>query len=327
MGRSVSAIWRWIQLASQTSYGRAQAEDLQALRSRILELKTELDAVILAHNYQWGEVQDVADFVGDSLELSRRATTVQAKVIVFCGVHFMAESAAILNPDKTVLLPEPTAGCPMADMIDAPTLREWKARYPDAAVVCYVNSSAEVKAESDICCTSANAVGVVEALPHKRILFVPDQNLGHFVASQVRKEMVLYPGYCPTHRRVKPSDVEQARRLYPEAEVLVHPECDPEVVALADAALSTSQMLRHVASSQARSFLLGTEAGILHRLTLHHPDKTFMVLSRALLCPNMKKTRLESVVRAMETRQTVITVAEDIRLKAKRALDRMLEVG
>ena len=320
-------VWRLAQVKPDTTYRESQSADQAQLRLRISELKSRLDAVILAHNYQWGEVQDIADFVGDSLELSRQATRVQAEVIVFCGVHFMAESASILNPDKTVLLPEPTAGCPMADMIDAVALREWKARYPDAAVVCYVNSSAEVKAESDICCTSANAVRVVEAVPHQRVLFVPDQNLGHFVATRTGKEMILYPGYCPTHRHVKPSDVVQGRRAHPDAIVLVHPECDPEVVERADEALSTSQMVRYVKQSPAHSFLLGTEAGILHRMKLDNPDKAFYVLSRALLCPNMKKTHLSTVVRAMETRQTVIRVPEDIRLKAKRALDRMLEVG
>ena len=314
-------------LDPETTYQPSRAASLESLRSRVFELKASLDAVILAHNYQWGEVQDVADFVGDSLELSRQATKVDASVIVFCGVHFMAESAAILNPQKTVLLPEPTAGCPMADMIDAAILREWKQRYPDAAVVCYVNSSAEVKAESDVCCTSANAVRVVEAMPHPRVLFVPDQNLGHFVASQTKKELILYPGYCPTHRRLKPADIGEARRAHPDAVVLVHPECDPDVVEQADAALSTSQMIRYVKQSSAQTFLLGTEAGILHRLQLDHPGKRFYVLSRALLCPNMKKTRLETVVRSMETRQTVITVPEEIRLKAQRALDRMLEIG
>ncbi|MBI4331575.1 MAG: quinolinate synthase NadA [Chloroflexi bacterium] len=300
--------------------------ELLELNQRIQALKRKLNAVIVAHNYQRPEVQDAADFVGDSLELSRQATQADARVIVFCGVDFMAESAAILNPDKTVLLAESTACCPMAAMIDARDLQEWKTRYPQAGVVCYVNTTAAVKADSDICCTSANAAKVVESLPHDEILFVPDKNLGQFVASRTRKRMVLYPGYCITHHRLNPGQVLQAKALYPDAPVLVHPECRPEVVALADAALSTSQMARYARESEARTFLIGTEEGLLYRLRKENPGKRFFLISTSLICPNMKRTTLDTVVKTMEDGRNVVTVPEDIRLKAKRALDRMLAV-
>ena len=300
--------------------------ELRQLRERILKQKKKLNAVIVAHNYQWPEVQDIADFVGDSLELARQSTQVDAQVIVFCGVHFMAESAAILNPGRTVLLAEGSAGCPMADMIDVADLREWKERYPRAGVVCYVNSSAAVKAECDICCTSANGVKVVESLPHEEILFVPDQNLGHYISTKTKKRMILYPGFCVTHHRLRPEQVQLAKQLHPDAVVVVHPECTPEVVALADAVLSTSQMLRHVRENPARSFLIGTEEGLLYRLRKDNTDKAFYILSPGMMCPNMKRTTLETVATTMETMCNIITVPEEIRLRAKRALDRMLAV-
>ncbi len=307
-----------------TSPGQADRGDTAALAARVRELKLELNAVILAHNYQWPEVQDVADFVGDSLELARQATKVEADVIVFCGVHFMAETAAILNPQRTVLLAEATAGCPMADMIDAAALAEWKARYPGAAVVCYVNSSAAVKAMSDVCCTSANAAKVVQGVAERQVLFVPDQNLGRFVAGKTDKEVILYPGFCVTHHRVRAEDVLAARRARPEGVVLAHPECREEVWALADAVLSTSQMLRYVAESPANTFLIATEWGLLHRMQKENPGKSFYVVSNGLVCPNMKKTTLASVVRTMEQRANVIRVAEDVRERAAQALQRML---
>ncbi|MCL5960958.1 MAG: quinolinate synthase NadA [Chloroflexi bacterium] len=298
-----------------------------ALADEITRLKRERNAIILSHNYQRPEIQDLADFVGDSLELARKAAQVEsADVIVFCGVHFMAETAKILNPRRVVLLPERTAGCPMADTIDAYALREWKQRYPEAAVVCYVNSTAAVKAESDACCTSANALKVVDSLPHSEILFVPDKNLGHFVSRHTKKRMILYPGACSTHVKLNASHVLEARKLYPNAPVVVHPECEPEVVDLADAVLSTSQMLRYVKESPADTFLIGTEAGLLHRMHLENPGKSFYVLSRALLCPNMKQTHLKSVLRALQETRYEITLDEEIRLQAKRALDRMLEL-
>lgn len=297
-----------------------------ALQNEIKTLKHSRNAIVLAHNYQRPEVQDIADFVGDSLELSRKATQVETDIIVFCGVHFMAESAKILNPSRTVLLPEITAGCPMADMIDIEDLREWKGRYPKARVVCYVNSSAAIKAESDICCTSANAVKVIESLDAQQILFVPDQYLGHFVSTKTSKEIILYPGFCPTHRRVKPEHVNAAKKAHPDAVVLVHPECTPDVVELADAVLSTSQMIRYVKENPAEEFIVATEAGILHRMQLANPRKTFYTASSALLCPNMKRTSLEIVLESLTKIQHVIEVPEAVRAKAVRALDRMLAV-
>jgi len=299
---------------------------MDEIEQRIQELKAKLNAVIVAHNYQRPEVQDIADFVGDSLELSRKCTEVDAQVIVFCGVHFMAESAAILNPQKTVLLSVGDAGCPMADMIIGDQLQEWKAKYPSATVVCYINSTAEVKAESDYCCTSANAVKLVQSIAANDILFVPDQNLGHYVSTKVDKNIILYPGYCPPHVHLTQEHVILARSNYPTAEVVVHPECIPEVVAMADAVLSTSQMLRYVKESKSGTFLIGTEQELLYRMRNESPGKTFYVLTPGLLCPNMKKTRLDSMVKTMELERNVITVPEDIRIKAKQALDRMLAV-
>lgn len=297
------------------------------LQERILELKRKLNAVIAVHNYQRPEVQDVADFYGDSLELARECAKADADVIVLCGVLFMAESAAILNPERTVLLSEGGAGCPMADMIDADDLREWKQRYPQAGVVCYVNSSAAVKAESDICCTSANALQVVESLPDNEILFIPDRHLGHYVSTKTDKRIILYPGYCPPHQRLKPRHIELARELYPDAGALVHPECSAEVIAKADAALSTSQMIRYVKGDSRNAFLIGTEEGILHRMRQENPEKSFHLLTTGLLCPDMKKTTLESIVRAMEERRNIVKVPEEVRVRAKHALDRMMDVS
>jgi len=275
-------------------------------KEKIAELKRELTAVIVAHNYQRPEVQDIADFVGDS---------------------FMAETAAILNPARTVLLSEGSAGCPLADMINIDDLRRWKQRYPKASVVSYVNSSAEVKAESDICCTSANGVQVVESVPNNDILFVPDQNLGHYISTQTKKNIILYPGFCYVHHRIKPEQVRMARRLHPDAEVLVHPECRPQVVALADAALSTSQMLRYAKASSHNSFIIGTEEGILHGLRKENPDKSFYLISNSQICTDMKKTTLETLAQTIELRQNIVTVPEEIRLKAKQAVDRMLAIS
>ena len=301
--------------------------DFKQLKKRIDELKRELRTVIVAHNYQRPEVQDIADFVGDSLELSRQCTEVDAKTIVFCGVRFMAETAAILNPDRTILLSEGSAGCPLADMINIDKLREWKQRYPRASVVCYINSSAEIKAESDICCTSANGVKVVESIVNGDILFVPDYNLGHYISTQTKKNIILYPGFCYVHHRIKPGQVKLAKELHPEAQVIVHPECRPEVINLADAVLSTSQMLRYAKASSHNSFIIGTEEGLLHHLRLENPDKSFYLISNDQICTDMKKTTLETVVQTMELRQNIVTVPEAIRLKAKQAVDRMLVVS
>lgn len=300
---------------------------LEQLKEKIAKLKEELGAVIVAHNYQRPEVQDIADFVGDSLELSRQCTMVDARTIVFCGVHFMAEIAAILNPDRTVLLSEGSAGCPMADMISADVLRDWKQKYPGASVVCYVNSSAETKAESYICCTSANGVEIVNSVPSDDVLFVPDQNLGHYISTQTKKHMILFPGFCIVHHRIKLEQVNLAKKLHPEAKVIVHPECRPEVIAVADAALSTSQMLRYVKASPYNSFLIGTEEGLLHRLRQENPGKSFYLISNSQICVNMKKTTLETVAQTMELRQNRVTVPEAIRVKAKLAVDRMLAVS
>jgi quinolinate synthase len=294
------------------------------LRERIARLKDERRAVILAHNYQVGPVQDAADFVGDSLELSRKAAEVEAETIVFCGVHFMAETAAVLSPSKTVLLPDSGAGCPMSDMIAAEELRVWKRRYPGRPVVCYVNTSAEVKAESDVCCTSANAVGIVDSLPDEEILFVPDKNLAAFVARRTRKRIVAWDGYCYVHHHIYPADVEAARARHPGAEVWAHPECRPEVIDLADKALSTGQMIREAGRTEREEIIVATEAGILHRLRKENPGGEFHAVKAAALCANMKKTTLPKVLAALETMETRITVPEDVRRRALGAIEKMI---
>lgn len=297
------------------------------LQKKVLELKRELNAIIVAHNYQRPEVQDIADFAGDSLELARECVGVKAEVIVFCGVLFMAETAAILNPDTTVLLSHPDAGCPLADMIDVNSLMEWKGKHPEAAVVAYINTTAAVKAESFICCTSANGAEVVNAVPGKEVLFVPDKNLGHYVSTMTDEKVILYPGFCPAHENLTAGEARAARQRYPRAKVLVHPECRPEVIELADAALSTSQMLRYAEGSSARDFLIGTEEGMLYPLRKQNPGKEFHLISSCLVCPDMKKTTLETVVETMEARKNVVTVPEEIRTRAKRAIDRMLGIN
>ena len=301
--------------------------DFNQLKEKIARLKDELKAVIVAHNYQRPEVQDIADFVGDSLELSRRCTEVDARTIVFCGVRFMAETAAILNPDRTVLLSEGSAGCPLADMINIDELTAWKQKHPEASVVCYINSSAEIKAESDICCTSANSDKVVNSITNDNIIFIPDQNLGYYTATKTKKNIIIYPGFCYVHHRLRSEQVKLAKQLHPDAQILVHPECRPEVIALADAALSTSQMLRYVKASSHRSFIIGTEEGILHRLRLENPGKSFYLLTNSQICIDMKKTTLETVAQTMEFKQNIVTIPEEVRLKAKQAVDRMLTVS
>jgi len=304
---------------------RPEAE-LAQLREQVFELKKKLNAIIVAHNYQLAEVQDIADFVGDSFELARRCAEVRAETIVFCGVDFMAETAATLNPDATVLLAASTACCPMAEMIAENDLNEWKAKYPQATVVAYVNTSAAVKAGSEICCTSANAVKVVESVPNAEVLFVPDQHLGHYVSTKTAKRMILYPGFCITHAQLTAEEVKQARENHPEAKVLIHPECRAEVIQLADVVLSTSQMIRYARESPANTFLIGTEEGLLHRLHKENPAKKFYLISPSLICINMKRTRLETVIETMKLKRNRVTVPEDVRLKAKLALDRMLAV-
>jgi quinolinate synthase len=303
------------------------ATDNAELIEKILNLKTKKKATILVHNYQLGEVQDIADFIGDSLELSQKAAKTDAEVIVFCGVHFMAETASIICPDRTVLLPELHAGCPMANMITAQALREKKKEYPKATVVCYVNTSAAVKAESDICCTSANAVRLVEKLTDvEEIIFVPDQYLGSYVASQTGKKMILWPGYCPTHTRILPQDISRRRAEHPQAKVVVHPECRPEVKALADAVLSTGGMIRFAHETDTREIIVGTEMGIIYRLQKENPEKNFIPASEQAICPRMKLTTLESVLWSLENMTHEIKVPERIRIKARRAVDKMLEI-
>ncbi len=295
-------------------------------QEQIMKLKQERNAVILAHLYQHGEVQDIADFVGDSFELSRKAREAQGDVIVFCGVYFMAESAKILNPQKTVLLPVLSAGCPMADMVTPEDVLQLRAQYLEAAVVCYVNSSAAVKAVSDICCTSSNAVRIVQSLPNRQIIFVPDRNLGHFVAHHTPdKEIIPFAGFCPTHERVGVADVEAARAAAPGAPVLVHPECPPAVVDAADYAGSTAQILDFVGKSNQNEFVIGTEQGILHRLQKLYPQKKFWLLSPRLFCVNMKKTGLDDVLHALETMTNAIDLDEETIRQAGQCLDRMLK--
>lgn len=297
------------------------------LIDRILRLKKEKNAAILVHNYQLGELQEIADFIGDSLGLSQNAAQTDAKVIVFCGVQFMAETASILCPDKTILLPDLDAGCPMADMITAEQLREKKRALPGVPVVCYVNSSAEVKAESDICCTSANALKVVASLEAKEILFVPDQYLGHYVSTKTSKKIILWPGFCPPHARIQPEDVVRLKQAYPQARVMVHPECTPAVIALADEVLSTSGMCRFAAETKAKEIIVGTEVGIIYRLKKENPAKRFIPISEQVICPHMKLINLEKVLWSLEELSPEIKVPEATRLKAKAAVDKMLSIG
>ena len=298
------------------------------MKAEIERLKKERKAVILAHNYTRGEVQDVADYTGDSLELARRATQVDADVIVFCGVYFMAETAAILNPDKTVLIPDPSAGCPMADMITSAQLRELKAKHPGAVAVCYVNSTAEVKAECDLCVTSGNAEKVMATIPAGReILFVPDQHLGGHISAKEGRDYVLWPGYCPTHARLTPKMIADARAAHPGAPVMVHPECPKDVREAADEQLSTGGMCRFARESDAQTILVGTEVGILHRLRKENPDKTFVSVSDTLVCPNMKKTTLENLRDCLRDMSNRVVVEKDVADRARRAIDAMLAVS
>jgi len=297
-----------------------------SLEQKILKLKQERNAIILVHNYQRGEVQDIADFLGDSLELSQQAAATDANTVVFCGVHFMAETAAILCPKKTVLLPDKNAGCPMADMITAEQLRQEKRKLPGVPVVCYVNTSAEVKAESDICCTSANGAKVVASLDSDEVIFVPDQYLGHYVSTVTGKKMTLWPGYCPTHARMQPQDITRLKKEHPQAKVVVHPECRPEVIALADEVLSTGGMCRYARSEDVREMIVGTELGVIHRLQKENPGKKFIPVSERAICPNMKLITLEKVLWSLEEMSPRVTVPESIRLRAKAAVDRMLSL-
>jgi quinolinate synthase len=296
------------------------------LVERILKLKRERNAILLVHNYQIGEIQDLADYLGDSLELAQKAAKSEADIIVFCGVHFMAETAAILNPDKKVLMPDPFAGCPMADMITAKGLRELKKKHPGVPVVCYVNTTAEVKAESDVCCTSANAVKVVNSFEEKEIIFVPDKYLAHYISTQTDKKIIPWNGYCPTHVKILPEDIIRMKKLHPHSEVMVHPECTPKVIELADKAFSTSGMCRYAKESKVNEMIVGTEIGLLHRLRKENPDKKFYPASKLAICPNMKKNTLGKLLHSLENLKHEVKVPENIRIKAKEAVNRMLEI-
>jgi quinolinate synthase len=299
----------------------------QRLIDEIRELRAKRKAVILAHNYQPAEIQDLADFCGDSLGLSLQASKTDAETIVFCGVRFMAETAKILSPRKTVLLPDRWAGCPMADMITPEQLRGLKHKHPEALVVCYVNSTADVKAESDYCCTSANAVAMVQSLPKdRRIIFVPDQHLGRFVEKQTGRDLILWPGYCPTHMFIGEDDLRKARDQYPDAVVIAHPECSEPVKDLADALLSTGQMIKFVKENPAKRFIVATEVGMIHPLKKVRPDAEFIPASPRSVCPNMKKITLEKVLASLADLQFQVEVPEEIRLKAERSLQRMVEI-
>ena len=301
-------------------------QDASFIHDEILRLKEDRHAIILAHNYQTADVQDIADLTGDSLELSRAAATMDGDVIVFCGVDFMAETAAIISPEKTVLLPANDACCPMADMITADELKLVKSRHPEAAVVCYVNTTAEVKAESDICCTSSNAVKVVNSLQEDQIIFVPDRNLGLYTQRFTKKEILPWEGFCTVHDRITPDHVRKAHDLHPDAVILVHPECRPEVIDLADHVASTSGIIRYVCESPKKEFIIGTEIGILHRLRKECPTKKCYPLSPAAICSNMKKTDLNKVRNALISLQPRITVPEEIAHRARCAIERMLAV-
>jgi quinolinate synthase len=298
-----------------------------SLVKKIRELKEKRKAIILVHNYQPSEVQDIADYLGDSLELSRKAAQTDAEVIVFCGVHFMAETASILCPDKIVLMPDINAGCPMANMIDSIKLRSLKEKYPDAFVLSYVNTSAEVKAGSDICCTSANAIKVVQSLDkNKEIIFVPDKYLGKYVTSQTGRKMILWDGYCPVHVKILVEDILKQKKKYPQAEIIVHPECTPEVIELADKVLSTGGMCRYAKGIESREIIVGTEIGLIYRLQKENPNKKFYPASELAICPNMKLGSLEKVLWALEDMKNEVKVPDEIQVKAIQSVNKMLSI-
>lgn len=295
-------------------------------KAEIKRLAKERDAVILAHNYQIDEIQEIADITGDSLGLSIEAAKTSNKVIVFCGVHFMAETAHMLAPEKTVLLPRLDAGCPMADMITGEKLADFKVQHPGAVTVCYVNSTAEVKAQSDLCCTSGNAVNVIKSIQSDKILFVPDKNLGNYVQRFTDKEIILYPGFCPIHNRVTVPEIQQLRRENSDAVVVAHPECPPTVVDIADHVCSTSGIYTYCKNSPAKKFIIATETGVGYRLRLENPDKTFLFAYEGFTCKNMKKTTLKDVYECLLNMGNVITVDKDVAKKAVTCIERMLAI-
>lgn len=296
------------------------------IQEKILKLKKERNAIILAHNYQLPEVQDIADFVGDSLELARISSQVKEEIIIFCGVHFMAETASILAPNKKVLLPDVTAGCPLANSITPEDVRNLKKEYKDYAVVAYINTSAEVKAESDYICTSANAISVVEKIPEEKIIFIPDRNLGYYVSKHTKKEMIIWNGFCPTHQRILPQDILSLKEKYQDAKIVVHPECRKEVLDLADKIASTSGILRFVKEDNNKTYIIGTESGLLHRLRKENPEKEFLLASPLAVCPNMKKINLEKILWTLEDLEPEIKVPDNIREKALKPIEKMLKL-
>jgi quinolinate synthase len=300
---------------------------MEELKNKIRGLLKEKNAILLAHNYQRPEIQDVADLCGDSLELSIKASKTEKEIIVFCGVHFMAETASILSPNKTVLLPVAAAGCPMADMITAPQLIEEKRKNPGRVIVSYVNTTADVKAESDICCTSANVVRVVESIdPDKEIFMTPDKNLAQYAKSRTQRKITWWKGFCPTHNNLKPSQVKKVKAENPDALFLAHPECPPEVLALADEIKSTSGIIAFVKNSSHKKFIIGTENGIIHPLSKANPDKEFIPAAPDMICANMKKTGLIDIVKALEEMKTIVKVPEEIADKARSAVEKMLVI-
>ncbi len=302
-------------------------KELGSLADKIRALKKKRNAVILVHNYQLPEVQDVADFRGDSLELSRKASTTDADVVVFCGVHFMAETASILCPDKKVIMPDINAGCPMANMITVADLKKLKEEHPNATVVGYVNTSAQIKAELDVCCTSSNAVAVVNALKDKEeIIFIPDKYLADFVSKQTGRKLVAWNGYCPTHVKILPEDIKREKKFHPDAKVMVHPECLPSVTALADVVLSTSKMCKFAKETGATEIIVGTEVGLIYRLKQDNPKKEFYPATERAACPNMKRTTQEKVLWALEELKEEVRVSDEVRRRSRKAIDRMLEI-
>ena len=301
--------------------------NIAKLVEKINELKKQKNAIVLAHCYQNVEIDEVADYVGDSLQLSRLAAQTDADVIVFAGVYFMAETAKILSPNKKVLLPKIEAGCRMSDMVDLQQIREFKKMYPNLPVVCYVNSSADVKAEADICCTSANAVQIVKSLNVPKILFAPDKYLGTYVGNQLQNvEVITYPGYCPTHLAILVEDVEKMKQEYPNAKVLAHPECHQAVTALADYIGSTTGIMKYAKESDAKEFIIVTEKGVVDRLSRDYKDKKFYLVSKKAVCPNMKMNTLDDVLRVLETEENEVIVDEETARMARQSIERMVSV-
>lgn len=298
----------------------------EEISNRIRDLKKERNAVIFAHNYQIGEVQDVADYIGDSLGLSQQAARVKEEIIIFCGVHFMAETASILSPEKTILIPDINAGCPMADMITATELVEWKKNYPGSQAVCYVNTTAEVKAGCDICCTSTNAAQVVNSLDRDEILFVPDKNLAAYVARQTKKKIIPWDGYCYVHHNILARDIKEKKNLHPRAEVWVHPECRPEVIDLADRVLSTGQMIKEAGKTSKQDVIIGTETGIIYRLKKENPTKNFYPALDRAYCYNMKKINLIKVLKSLEDMKYRIQVPLETSRWARGAIEKMIRI-